>query len=234
LQVINDGYLQVETKGEIMETITKEQLENLYIEQGLTVRQCAEALGLPTHGGISWRLRKFGINARPQLQVDRFNGGAKPRPICKQTVRCDVCGKSMKRFPSQIHDKNFCSDACYGKWRSENFQGEANPNYGNLALVGPANPNWKGGITFEEYCAVWKDRDFKREIKERDGFKCQNPDCRKNSDILNIHHIDYDKKNCHPKNLITVCRSCNSRANKDRQWHKAWYKVIMYRRYGYE
>lgn len=52
--------------------ITKEQLEDLYIKQGLTVRQCAEVVGLPTHGGIVWRLNKFGIKARPQLQVDKF------------------------------------------------------------------------------------------------------------------------------------------------------------------
>jgi len=34
-------------------------------------------------------------------------------------------------------------------------------------------------------------------------------------------------------NLITVCVSCNSLANVNRSWHKAWYQAIMFRRYGY-
>lgn len=214
--------------------ITKEQIENLYIKQGLTIRQCAEALRLPSHGAIQWSMKKFGIKARPQLQVDKFNGGAKQRPINKQAVRCDTCGNEIVRFPSLIKDTNFCSRACFYKWRSENFQGDANPNYGNLALVGPANPNWKGGITFEEYCAVWKDRDFKREIRERDGFKCQNPDCRKNSDALTVHHIDYDKGNCNPRNLITLCVSCNARANFNREFWEAGYKGIIRSKYEAE
>lgn len=212
-------------------SITKEQLKELYINQALSIRQCAEALGLATSGGISWRLKKFGIPARPQLQTDKWNGGAKPRSINKKAVQCDTCGKTLKRFPSLIHDKNFCNDICYGKWRSENFKGEANPNYGNLALVGPANPNWRGGITYEEYCGAWKDREFKYEIRERDGFKCQNPDCRKNSDTLTIHHIDYDKGNCNPRNLLTLCVSCNARANYNRDFWEAGYKEIIRLKY---
>ena len=50
---------------------------------------------------------------------------------------------------------------------------------------------------------------------------------------LNIHHINYIKKNCHPWNLISLCRGCNTKANYNRRWHKHWYQAIMYRRYGY-
>ena len=94
--------------------------------------------------------------------------------------------------------------------------------------------NWQGGKSFEEYCAVWRDREYKQDLRDRDGNCCLNPYCSSNNPSdLTIHHIDYDKKNCHPSNLITVCRSCNSCANVNRQWHKAWYQAIMYRRYNY-
>ena len=66
---------------------------------------------------------------------------------------------------------------------------------------------------------------------ERDGYKCLNPTCNKTSTRLSLHHIDYDKKNCAPKNLITVCNSCNGKANKDREWHQSWYQAIIYLRY---
>lgn len=118
------------------------------------------------------------------------------------------------------------------KWN--NFeQGQRCPTCYVLNNFGENTPNWKGGKSLEEYCEVWKDKEYKQDIRERDGNRCLNPDCWEKDKILSVHHIDYDKKNCKPSNLITVCRSCNSRANKDRRWHKAWYQAILHNRYGY-
>lgn len=104
---------------------------------------------------------------------------------------------------------------------------------GNGVQVGEKHYNWRGGITCEPYCKGWTNI-LKEFIKERDGYICLNPYCYKGNIILSVHHIDYDKKNCGPKNLITICRSCNTRANKDRRWHKAWYQTILSKRYGYK
>jgi 5-methylcytosine-specific restriction endonuclease McrA len=104
-----------------------------------------------------------------------------------------------------------------------------------LNRFGSGNPAWLGGKSFEEYCEVWKDKEFKLDLRQRDENRCLNPYCSsKNSSDLTIHHIDYNKKNCHPKNLITVCRSCNARANKDRKWHKFWYQAVLTKRYNYK
>jgi hypothetical protein len=103
----------------------------------------------------------------------------------------------------------------------------------SIKLSGSGSPFWKGGISYEPYCAMWKDEEYKQDIKERDKNRCLNPCCdSKKPNDLTIHHIDYNKKNCHPTNLITVCRSCNSRANKDRDWHQTWYQAIIKNRYG--
>jgi hypothetical protein len=101
--------------------------------------------------------------------------------------------------------------------------------------TGPNNPNWKGGISGDPYCPIWRDKEYAESIKQRDGYKCMNPCCNsKNPNDLVRHHINYDKKDCRLKNIITTCTSCNPAANTDRAWHEAWYKAIMYRRYGYE
>jgi hypothetical protein len=99
-------------------------------------------------------------------------------------------------------------------------------------LLGSKNHFWKGGVSCEPYCSIWKDREYKESIKFRDGNKCLNPCCNNKSIKLNIHHINYNKKDCSPKNLVTLCNSCNSIANKDRIWHTAWYQAILKNRYN--
>lgn len=103
----------------------------------------------------------------------------------------------------------------------------------NIRMAGVGNPSWKGGISCHPYCDAWADKKYKESIKERDGYRCQNPYCSCNVGVLCLHHIDFNKKNCHPSNLITVCVSCNSFANKDREWHIAWYQALMNKKYGY-
>lgn len=102
----------------------------------------------------------------------------------------------------------------------------------SIERTGSGHPNWQGGISCEPYCPVWSDKRYKNDIKIRDNNTCQNPYCYGTSSKLVIHHIDYDKKNCAPENLITLCNGCNSRANVDREWHKAWYKILMSKRCG--
>lgn len=114
-----------------------------------------------------------------------------------------------------------------------NMFGDTNPAKRpevRLLLSGSNNANWKGGISCEPYCDVWLDEDFKDSIKCRDGYKCLNPVCDKLSSNLCIHHINYNKKDCRPKNLITLCYSCNSKANYDRRWHNSWYNAIIFMR----
>lgn len=101
-----------------------------------------------------------------------------------------------------------------------------------ISRVGSGHWNWQGGISKEPYCQDWT-KDLKEFVKERDQYKCINPYCNsKSPDKLAVHHINYNKKTCGPENLITICRSCNTKANHSREWHEAWYKAIMYRRYN--
>lgn len=101
-----------------------------------------------------------------------------------------------------------------------------------LKRSGKNNSRWKGGISFEPYCIDWT-KEYKEYIKERDNHTCQNPDCWHTTDYLSltVHHINYTKKNCSPKNLITLCHSCNSRANKNREEHTKFYQEIIEQKY---
>lgn len=91
---------------------------------------------------------------------------------------------------------------------------------------GRDNPNWRGGISLEPYCIEFT-KDFKEEIKERDDYQCKNPKCNGNFDRLIVHHVNYDKKDCDWYNLITLCNSCNSKANFNRGCWQSLYINIM-------
>jgi len=95
------------------------------------------------------------------------------------------------------------------------------------------NGNWKGGLSVDPYCAVWKDKEYKEYLKERDKNKsCWNPQCCNRGTKEVFHHINYGKDDCHPMNVIKICNSCNSMANADRDWWQAFYTEIMRRRFG--
>lgn len=87
----------------------------------------------------------------------------------------------------------------------------------SISRMGEKNHNWLGGKSFEPYSVDWT-QTLKRSIRERDHYTCQL--CGKlQGDIAHdVHHIDYNKKNCDPKNLITLCHSCNAKVNVDREY----------------
>lgn len=112
------------------------------------------------------------------------------------------------------------------------WTGENNPAYGGL--YGKLNPNWKGGISFEPYSSEFNSI-CKEKIRKRDHYACQicgitqEAHMEKYNKKLSIHHIDYDKENSAPENLITLCFRCNSRANRDRKyWQKHFNEHIAY------
>ena len=79
---------------------------------------------------------------------------------------------------------------------------------------GEKHPNWKGGISFEPYPFNFNE-ELKELIRRRDNYQCQlcgMPEC-ENIRKLDIHHIDYDKDNLNPKNLISLCLSCHIKTN---------------------
>lgn len=91
---------------------------------------------------------------------------------------------------------------------SESKKGNKNPMYGKS---GPLSPRWRGGVSFEPYPIVFNDK-LKRKIRDRDSHICQLCKTPENGQKLSIHHIDYDKQNNETNNLISLCRSCHSRA----------------------
>ncbi len=84
--------------------------------------------------------------------------------------------------------------------------------------LGEKNPMWKGGISFEPYSVDWTET-LKRSIRERDHYICQL--CNQYGNV--VHHIDYNKQNCSPKNLITLGLHLIHKVNTNRNY---WIKYF--------
>lgn len=91
------------------------------------------------------------------------------------------------------------------------------------ALRGEKSYLWKGGISYEPYSLDWT-RALKRLIRERDNYLCQLCKIKKG---MQVHHIDYNKKNCNPDNLITLCRNCHSKTNQHRKKWLNFFKAKL-------
>jgi len=90
----------------------------------------------------------------------------------------------------------------------------------NVGLKGELNPSWKGGTSFLPYSPEFNTQ-MKLFIKERDDDLCQV--CFKKGKC--VHHIDYDKLNSSPNNLILLCQSCHSKTNFNRdKWKRFFIK----------
>lgn len=61
------------------------------------------------------------------------------------------------------------------------------------------NPNYK-------YCGAWQDKEY---IKDLRKDYCENADCKGKYKRLHDHHINLNKKDCKPFNVMTLCCPCH-------------------------
>lgn len=180
----------------------------------------------------------------------------KPSKFC--CLKCSITGKynpffnknhseKTRKHLSKVRKGRFTgkNNHFYGKTHSiktrkiiskktkKRMANKQNNPFSYLDFSGNKNGNWKGGLSAEPYCFVFRTKEWREMIYERDKDKfCWNPQCEGRGSRETLHHIDYDKKNCHPSNIIKICNSCNTVANFNREWWEAFYKVVMERRIG--
>lgn len=96
---------------------------------------------------------------------------------------------------------------------------------GELIFKGKKNPAWEGGISSELY-GIKFTKELREQIRTRDKHKCQMCGEKQNGMKLDVHHIDYNKKNNKQNNLLTLCRSCHPKTNVNRkEWQKQFTKL---------
>ncbi len=147
-------------------------------------------------------------------------------------ITCPNCGKERLIKPSRLrkYEKQFCNSDCYAEWRSKH-------------LCNVANPNWRGGVSFEPYCPRFTKR-FRERVRAFWGYQC--PSCGRtqseNRRMLSVHHVTFNKKICcEPEAdvalmiklgvpeefwamFIPLCGICHAKTLRgDREYWKAYY-----------
>lgn len=95
-------------------------------------------------------------------------------------------------------------------------------------ISGPNCYFWRDGKSSEPYSADWKGS-LKRMVCDRDNHRCQICGTIENGRKHDVHHIDYNKKNCHPDNLTTLCNTgnnCHGATNSHRSYWPDFFKWL--------
>lgn len=173
-------------------------------------RKCACGCGFPLH----------------DFNRSLYKRGHKPiKPILeKESIYCKCgCGQECKRLyikghhsPEEKEKRRIRFTTLLKKnWSKKNYRKK---------LSGKNHYKWINDKSKKKYCTEFT-KEFKKDIKKWDNNQCRNPHCLDGS-LLSVHHIDYNRLNCHPLNTITLCRACNSRANYARSFWKSMYLEI--------
>ncbi len=139
-------------------------------------------------------------------------------------VNCKQCGKFFETKPSLLKrgGSKFCGKECFKKY-----------NTGENSCL------WRGGKSRGAYPQEWTNA-FKKTIRDRDNNRCMR--CGRAREefkkALAVHHIDADKNNCNPTNLITLCEhvsgSCHGLTRGKEELFSKGFKNILTRLYGYK
>lgn len=168
-----------------------------------------------------------GTYKRKEYHRKRMSEGAKSRKITLlfRKARSDNAkinpnyGMKGKHHSEKVKKKMSKTRKGMIPW-NKGTKGMMRVNSGSFK-EGEKSRAWKGGISFEPYSIDWT-KTLRRAIRERDNYICQL--CSQYGNV--VHHKDYDKKNCNPNNLITLCRKCNAKVNFNRNYWTNYFRNL--------
>lgn len=137
-------------------------------------------------------------------------------------IQCELCGKKIIRRNSHIKNKKklFCSRKCKNIWKNENTTKiqlnccQCNKQFSNYQYRVNANKfnfcsrkcyqEWKLENKFVYY------KNYRFQAFQYFDKKCEICGFDKIKGILEVHHIDKNRKNNEKSNLIILCPNCHA------------------------
>jgi hypothetical protein len=196
--------------------------------------------GIPKNKGMHWKLSEETKN-RISITNTKYP---------KVKLACKVCNNIFEMSPYHLksrkgYNRKYCSQKCYGQSLVGHKMEESNrlklreacsrPHTEetklkiSMANSGENNGNWNDGSSFKPYPLAFN-RKLRKQIRARDQHRCQQ--CFRHQDELGrkleVHHIDFNKENNSSNNLISLCKSCHSQTQFNREnWINYFNGVIQ-------
>lgn len=214
------------------DNITNDDIKSLTIQ----CKKCLNNFKVPLH-------EKNKIYCSEKCQINDIK-----REKNLNISNCLICRKEFEHYGSRI----VCSRDCLSKYMSEQRINENNPSWiknKKKSICPKCNNDFEyTGVNLHKgqkkvFCSLACSRGYgnnkkfienkkksykyprvfnkKLKIKIRDNNKCQLCGSEEN---LEVHHIDYIKKNCDENNLITLCRKCHNITHDNRGF---WTQVFI-------
>ena len=89
-------------------------------------------------------------------------------------------------------------------------------------------PTYQGGRRKKGYSKEFSNV-LRKKVRNRDGNTCKLCGCseKENGMKLSVHHIDYNKQNNNPSNLISLCVNCHMKTNFQRGFWQGYIIGVM-------
>jgi len=163
------------------------------------------------------------VTEETRKKISKANLGKARSEVSKEKNRRAHLGKKQskesnrKRRMAQLGKPKPAVSAALTGRTYEQIYGKEKAREIKAKRSGEHNCNWAGGLSRFPYPLLFNN-DIKKFVRERDSI-CQlcGKTKEENGQNLSIHHIDYDKENLAMNNLTALCRSCNSKVNKNRE-----------------
>lgn len=173
-------------------------MRGLTKETDLRVAQATKNFAISRKGKPAWN---SGLTKETDSRVAKI--GEKVSENAKINPNSGTKGKTKEEYPQLAHSKK--SRKKISKTMKKRGLGRKEKN-----------GNWKGGTSFLPYSPSF-DNELKSLIRLRDNFLCQLCGMSQEENIrkFEVHHINNNKENSIPSNLISLCKSCHSRVSKN-------------------
>ncbi len=225
-------------KGKHMSEETKEKIRKWHLGKTLSDEHKLKIKESHNTPEFKAKIRKSKLGKKQSPEHIQKVKDALNRPEIKEKIRKIRSGRKrsaeaiakLKQTMSTPEFKAKASQAHMGKKRSPEAIEKLKKTMGtpefhkrmSELLSGENHPRWMGGISKLPYAFDF-DSKLTEFIHARDSHLCQICSISEEEHIkeykctFHTHHIDYNKLNSNPNNLITLCISCHTKTNGKRK-----------------